>query len=235
MRSMCGALAALVITLGLAAPADAKMVYRWETDEGVVSFADELKRVPERYRGRVARINTETLESTKRFSRSGEPAQASHRDDVRARLAALRQMNREVHGIDGAIIASPRTISVPLASTGRHPVREIPGLTTQQARDAIAAGTLNPSGIRFRPGAADGDPVYRRRSGFRTPAVQPNLQISPDPNSDEPVVVERKRVRTAGSVTTQTITIVRQGDRILSVIKPQPNVHRSQAWEEDPY
>ena len=44
MRGMCGALVALVWALGLSTPADAKMVYRWETDEGVVSFADELKR-----------------------------------------------------------------------------------------------------------------------------------------------------------------------------------------------
>ncbi len=67
------------------------------------------------------------------------------------------------------------------------------------------------------------------------PDVIPNLNFTPDPNSDEPVVVEKKRVRTEGAVTTQTVTIVRQGDTILGVIKPRQNSHSAQSWAESPY
>ena len=39
--------------------------------------------------------------------------------------------------------------------------------------------------------------------------------------SDEPVIVETVRSRPDGSPVTRHITIVRQGERILSVIKPE--------------
>ena len=39
----------------------------------------------------------------------------------------------------------------------------------------------------------------------------------------EPVVVEEVRTRPAGQITTRTVQVVRQGDQILAVIKPDAN------------
>jgi hypothetical protein len=63
------------------------------------------------------------------------------------------------------------------------------------------------------------------------PGVQPTIMIRTDertaltiPNNaqgdEEPIVVEQMRVRNPNSITTRHITVVRQGDRVLSVIKP---------------
>src|SRR5690606_7254342 len=63
----------------------------------------------------------------------------------------------------------------------------------------------------------------------------PILGVSPDPDSDEPIVVERMRARSKDSLTTRQIIVVRQGDRVLSVIKPTRDRHASADWplEED--
>jgi hypothetical protein len=39
----------------------------------------------------------------------------------------------------------------------------------------------------------------------------------------EPIVVEQVRARHAGSDATRTVQVVRQGDRVLAIIKPTPN------------
>lgn len=252
MRSFRGTMWALLLGVSIgfgAVSADAKNVYRWETDEGVVSFADELKRVPEHYRAKVDTIDTTTLSSAKRFTVVAEPARAGHADQVAARLERLRVVNESEAGAIPAL--SPRVrAEVPTTTVAAAgPTRFLPQvvddphpldirypqnfLTTGQAKELIALGRLNRSGLRL--GSSDSDPVYRRRSGTGTPDVVPNLNFSPDPNSDEPVVVEKKRVRTAGAVTTQTVTVVRQGDKILGVIKPRANSHSAQSWAEDPY
>ena len=58
--------------------------------------------------------------------------------------------------------------------------------------------------------------------------------IAADPSSNEPVVVEHHRVRPEGTITTRTVTVVRQGDRVLSVIKPRHlHEHRALHWEKE--
>jgi hypothetical protein len=62
------------------------------------------------------------------------------------------------------------------------------------------------------------------------PGVQPNLIIKTNertavtiPNTaegDSPVIVEEMRVRDPDSIATRHVTVVRQGDRVLSVVKP---------------
>ena len=36
-------------------------------------------------------------------------------------------------------------------------------------------------------------------------------------------MIEKRRYRAEGSAVTRTNTIIRQGDRVLTIIKPQPN------------
>jgi len=62
------------------------------------------------------------------------------------------------------------------------------------------------------------------------PGVQPSLIIKTNqrtaltiPNNaqgDAPVIVEEMRVRDPNSIATRHVTVVRQGDRVLSVLKP---------------
>lgn len=47
-----------------------------------------------------------------------------------------------------------------------------------------------------------------------------SLDITPVPDQG-PVVIEKKRYKASGTAVTRTYTIVRQGDRVLTVIKPQ--------------
>jgi hypothetical protein len=53
-----------------------------------------------------------------------------------------------------------------------------------------------------------------------------------NPTGDEPVIVETVRSRPDGSPVTRHITIVRQGDRVLSVIAPQERHSTPRALDE---
>ena len=62
------------------------------------------------------------------------------------------------------------------------------------------------------------------------PGVQPQIMIKADQRTaltipsdaqgDEPVIVEEMRVNDPDSIATRHVTVVRQGDRVLSVLKP---------------
>jgi hypothetical protein len=62
------------------------------------------------------------------------------------------------------------------------------------------------------------------------PGVQPEIMIRAnrgtaltipnDTSGDEPIIVEELRVRNPNAITTRHVTVVRQGDRVLSVLKP---------------
>ncbi len=49
------------------------------------------------------------------------------------------------------------------------------------------------------------------------------IDVTPDANEAEPIVIEKRRYVAENGSVTRTNTIVRQGDRILTVIKPQAN------------
>ena len=185
MRSFRGVALALGVGVGVliaSANADAKNVYRWETDEGVVSFTDELKRVPERYREQVVRIDTRTLSSAKRFSKMAEPATAQHASQVSARLEGLRHLNEAADGSRG------------------------PGA------EGVPAVTLDEFSL-----------TGTRRDGSRMRSVDqvmPTLNLGAVDN-EAPVVVEEIRVRSDDSPpVTRRVTVIRQGEKILAVIKP---------------
>jgi len=191
--------------LWLAAPmVSAEMVYRWTTDEGVVSFADEAKRIPNRYRNRAVRVETQRLDQYKRLTETDRVASQEYGERLNARLAELRALNGTADAQVAAQTEARSVVEIPLAGFERRAVRR----------------------------AADG--TYSRRSGLVTPdMVIPALNLTADPNSDEPVVVEHLRVRPDGAITTRTVTVVRQGDRVLSVISPRHvHEHRALSWEK---
>lgn len=66
------------------------------------------------------------------------------------------------------------------------------------------------------------------RMNDRLSIAVPNDRI----NSDEPVVVEEVRVRTDDAITTRHITIVKQGDRVISVIRPE-TANQGAGWYDE--
>jgi len=151
----------------LAVSASAGTLYRWTNADGVVAYADELKRVPEAYRAGATPVKTSSLSSYKQFT----PAPAAESKAYTERLGDHVERLREVN--DAATPA-------PAAPQG--------GQTLGQVR---VNGKLSVA----LPG--DGG------------------------DSLEPIVVEEHRVR-SGGVTTH-VYVVRQGDRVLSVVRPHTN------------
>ena len=58
---MRSGLAIAAVALWLAPAAAGADIFRYETEEGVIAFADELKRIPSRYRDRAERLPEKSL------------------------------------------------------------------------------------------------------------------------------------------------------------------------------
>jgi hypothetical protein len=94
-RRIPGFVLAAGLTLSLAGPALAAELYRWTTDDGTVAFTDDIKHIPERYRGVATKISTGSLRDYSRYTpdrtspKSSELALAERLDRLRATNAAL--------------------------------------------------------------------------------------------------------------------------------------------------
>ncbi len=51
-------------------------------------------------------------------------------------------------------------------------------------------------------------------------------------NGDEPIVVEQRRVRDRNNISTTHVTVVRQGDEVLSVVRPE-SAHDRADWADE--
>jgi len=189
------------IVVVAAAPAGAGTLYRWETADGTIAFADEAKRIPERYRAQATEIQTQGgLDDYDRFTPTDAAAQDDYAERLNRRLESLRAQS-EYDAADGAVV-----IEEPPA---QHPLE---GIALQTRRETVGRRLVNTN---------DG-PRWRRTTRMQTvDAATPVLGVQPDPNADEPVIVERMRARSRDSLVTRHVTVVRQGDRVLSVIKPK--------------
>lgn len=213
--SIAGALVAGAVLLA-AAPAGAGTLYRWETDDGTLAFADDPKRIPDRYREGVEEIQTEGLDGYERYTPTDAAAQQEQADQLTERLEGLREQS----GI--GVEEEPAGAVVIEEPPAQHPLG---GIALQTTREQVGRRLVD---------TEDG-PRWRRTTRVQTiDQPVPMLGVTPDPDSDEPVVVERIRARSRDSITTRHITVVRQGDRVLSVIKPDSS-DSSSDWpiEED--
>ena len=211
--ALLGAFACVgLVALAAAPAAEAGTMYRWETESGTLAYADDVKRIPDRYRAKAEAIVSENLDGYSRFTPTDAGAQQIHADRLAERLDGLRGLTADEASETG-------TVGEGAAPVRRHPVQ------------GIALQDLGEQGQRRR---IDTDDETRSRRVAPQQAVEPVLDVNADPDSDAPVVVERMRARPRGSLTTRRITVVRQGDRILSVIKPR-SYNSSPNWpiEED--
>lgn len=86
-------LAGIVLLAALATPALAGTLYKWTAEDGSVSWTDDPKRVPERYRSQVESMETGGLDSYGRFTPEDSSAVAAQRTRFEARLDRLRESN----------------------------------------------------------------------------------------------------------------------------------------------
>lgn len=202
VRRLAGA-AVAVGSIAAGAPlasAEPGALYRWETADGTIAFTDDPRRVPERYRDGATTIDRSVLADYGRYTATDAEASQSQAERREERLAALRAAN-EAEEAEAA-----------------------------DATDAAAAIAAAPAPVtrdidrRRRFVRPDGTSYYRYYRN-RTTVQAPGATLPVDPNDPNPVVTERRRVRVPGQPLTQTVTVTRQGDRVLSVVKPGSNYH----------
>ncbi len=195
-------LAVLLLPPTLPAVASAGRIYEWRTEDGTFAFTDDARRIPARYRDEARLRRTEPLADYEHLTATDPGAQDAYARRLAARLERLRALNRE--GGEAA----------PMALATPAPVGEV-------ALDSV----VRRDGRRLTGRTRSGAPVYRRTSRLRTASVpQPILQLPVDPDRDEPVVVETRRMLDRPGGTTRHVRIVRQGDRIVGLLLDRPNM-----------
>lgn len=206
-----GALALAGLMMMAAAPVAAGQLYRWTTSDGTIAYSDDAKRVPEAYRASASRTSVKALEGYARFTPSDDGAQARYAEALEARLVRLRALNATE-----APLAAPTAV--------QHPVTGMDLRSTRRVSERRFVG-FDGAGRR----------VYRRTDRMRTlDEPVPSLALPVDPDDSAPVIVERRRVLDGDTNVTRHVTVVEQGGRVLSVIKPR--VHAGPVYssvEED--
>jgi len=188
----------LVVAAG--SSASAGELYRWVTGDGTIAFTDDAKRIPKAYRGEARQSHAPSLRSFARFTPVDAKADAERTAQLEARLDYLRALNAPDTAdpiADAASLAEPPVARLELRSEERIEGRKLVG---------------------FRKGK----PVYRRTSRPRSvDEPVPSLALPVDPESTAPIVVEKRRVFDSDSGATRHVTVVQQGERILSIVKPR--------------
>ena len=173
-RTLPRTLIAAAVLFSVAAPASAKVVYHWKTDDGGYAFTDDAKRIPEKYRTQAKASPLRPLQTYKRYT----PAQNS---GTQAYLSGVEKSAREMSKLNAR-----------LSGPGTTAPGTIYGASWGNGA-AIVVGSGGQSAVAIGSGLAD---------------------------SDDPIVIEKRRFHVPGTITTRTNTIMRQGGRIITVVKP---------------
>jgi hypothetical protein len=177
--------------------ATAGALYRYETADGTVAFTDDAKRIPERYREGATTIEPSVLDGYGRYTPADKAASETSAERLEARLAKLRAANAPVADEAEEAVAPAAVASAP-------PVR----------RDIKRRRAFKD---------ANGKTYYRYYRDWTT--VENGGSLPVDPSDPNPVVTEKRRVKVPGQPITQTVTVVRQGDRVLSTQAPRSHYH----------
>jgi hypothetical protein len=112
--------AASLLSSSLALSAGAGPVYRYESEEGTLSFTDSAKKIPSRYQAQAETLNLKPLRDYGRYTPQGSDEGYASR--VSARLASLRKARAE----ETVAVAAKRSSGVALrTSSGGGPGLEI--------------------------------------------------------------------------------------------------------------
>ncbi|RIK98757.1 MAG: hypothetical protein DCC71_20825 [Proteobacteria bacterium] len=95
-RIGAGALVAGGLLAGAgSASAEAGALYRWESQDGSISFTDDAKRIPERHRASAQAIERSVLTDYGRYTPTDQAATDEYAKRLAERLASLRAANEE--------------------------------------------------------------------------------------------------------------------------------------------
>ncbi len=157
----------LAVAVSFATPVVAGTVYTWRTEDGTVSFTDDVKHIPSRYRGQAETRAMKDLDGYKRFT----PADKSSTNDTYAERLNSR-------------------------------------LATLKGEDAVAR-----DGVEY---GGSGDGIAVITGGTRNGG---NGMVVPVGSSRDgaPTIVEQRRTKPSDSMATRHETVVKQGDRVISI------------------
>ena len=99
-------LGALVV-LGLSGPSFAGTVFTWETDDGTISFTDEAKRIPSRYKLSAKTREMGKLKAYPRYTHSKGDSEVSYTERLTERLQDLNGEVRRPADVQRGQGASP--------------------------------------------------------------------------------------------------------------------------------
>jgi hypothetical protein len=91
-------LSAAAVLVAVAAPAGAKIVYRWKTDDGVYAFTDDAKRVPEKYRSQAKTSPLRSLPGYKNYTPAQRSGTASYAKRMESSAIAMSRLNARLSG-----------------------------------------------------------------------------------------------------------------------------------------
>ncbi len=147
-RTLTGA----AVAFALAAPASAGTLYSWRTDEGGYAFADDLRRVPEKYRDRAEKSESRSLADHDRYTPQDDAAVDAYARALEARLTVLRERSAMLDRIiagqapAGAQAAPPPNaaggVTVRMDSRGRPIVDIAPGAVEQGGPPVVIEDVL---------------------------------------------------------------------------------------------
>lgn len=115
----------LALALALVAGSAEAHMYKWTTEDGVVSFTDDRDQIPARYVERAVRIGGGSLGSYERFTPQDDAAHQGYAERLRARLEHMRAVNGEAtpqRGGRAVAAGTQRTVSV---ATGNASLPEL--------------------------------------------------------------------------------------------------------------
>jgi Domain of unknown function (DUF4124) len=197
-RTVLSLLSGAGLLVGASASAESGALHRWVTADGTVSYTDDAKRVPEKYRDSAETIERGMLTDYGRYTTTDSAAHQASAEQLAKRLEALRAAN----GMDEAArddVADADEHASPTTSVART------------RRDVYRR--------EYRRG--DGTKYHRYYEG--APSTIPSLPV--DPNDPSPVITEERHMLWPGRTATETVTVTRQGDRILSIYRPRSTYH----------
>ena len=152
-RTLPRTLLAAAVLFAVAAPASAKVVYRWKTDDGGYAFTDDAKRIPEKYRTQAKASPLRPLQTYKRYT----PAQTS---GTQAYLSGVEKSAREMSKLNARL--SERGTAVPMGTVYGEPSDEA----------VLRVGTAGQSDVEIQTsGLGSGEPIVVEQERYYVPGL----------------------------------------------------------------
>lgn len=158
-RALGRMLIATAVLAAVAPAANAKVVYRWKTDDGVQAFTDDAKRIPARYRSQAKASTLRPLHTYRHYT----PAQRSGTEAYAKRMQraadALTKLNARV---------SPGGVAAPAAGAGS-------AWPSDEA--VLRVGTAGQSQVEVQTGGlGSGEPIVIEEKRFYVPGLNSTRQ-----------------------------------------------------------